>query len=367
MKPEESEFDLSSLFKDDVPLIDVRAPVEFKAGHFPSSVNLPLLNDEERRLIGICYKEKGQGAAIELGHSLVQGASKDSRVQAWVQFKRKNPNAVLYCFRGGLRSQISVEWMRDAGETVERVPGGYKAMRRYLMTVLESASSRQEFLVMGGKTGSGKTALLKKISPEFIDLEKHAHHKGSSFGIQGEQPSQVTFENRIAVDFLKRQSSPFILFEDESIMIGSLNVPKVLFNRMQNSPLVVLEKEVEERARQIAEEYVIERLKNQKHSPESVLDFMKKALVRIEKKLGGLQCSRILKQMTDAFGSARVLESETHLEWVTSLLVHYYDPFYERALKRHAPRIVFHGNERQCTEWIRGYSSKAFDGRNESW
>ena len=114
--------DFHRLVVEDIPLIDVRAPVEFQAGAFPNAVNLPLMNDEERRLVGICYKKKGQNSALALGHELVCGPVKAARVSAWSQFVEEHPTALLYCFRGGLRSQLSQEWAESAiGREIQRL------------------------------------------------------------------------------------------------------------------------------------------------------------------------------------------------------------------------------------------------------
>jgi tRNA 2-selenouridine synthase len=94
--------DFTHLFSTDTPLIDSRAPVEFKQGAFPYAQNLILMSNDEREQIGTCYKNKGQAKAIELGHQLVQGKAKDKRIEAWLKFIKNNPNGALYCFRGGL-------------------------------------------------------------------------------------------------------------------------------------------------------------------------------------------------------------------------------------------------------------------------
>ena len=110
-------------------MIDVRAPIEFASGALPSAVNLPLMSNEERHRVGICYKEQGQAAAIKLGHSLVTGALKDQRIDAWRAFMAENPSAVLYCARGVLRSQLSQDWLADAGIICPKVEGGFKSLR----------------------------------------------------------------------------------------------------------------------------------------------------------------------------------------------------------------------------------------------
>ncbi|MGD8569338.1 MAG: tRNA 2-selenouridine(34) synthase MnmH, partial [Gammaproteobacteria bacterium] len=115
------------LFLDDVPLVDVRAPAEYQQGAFPLARNLPLVNDEEREAIGIRYKEQGQEKAIELGYDLVKGDLKEQRVTNWTAFTREHPQGALYCFRGGMRSKISQQWIYDkTGVMYPRVIGGYK-------------------------------------------------------------------------------------------------------------------------------------------------------------------------------------------------------------------------------------------------
>lgn len=337
------------IFKKEIPLIDVRAPVEFGAGCFPKSVNLFLMNDEERKLVGTCYKQSGQSAAIELGHQLVNELKKKERVENWINYIKKNPDSMLYCFRGGLRSQISRQWIRERGLDIEVVPGGYKNLRRFLMEVLCEEPSFRKIFVLAGKTGSGKTEVLKKLKSSFIDLEKHANHKGSSFGSNGLQPSQITFENRVAADFLKVDPVKPVFIEDESIMIGSLIVPRVLFDVMMVSPLIVLERPLEERVSRIIQEYVIEQNLS--------LIFMLNALERIRKKLGGLNYSRIQTLMKlayeiDVVGLDLEKRIEAHRAWVEYLLVFYYDPFYERNLKRHENRIIFRGSERDCLDFM---------------
>ena len=88
-----------------VPFLDVRAEVEFAKGRFPTSTNIPILRDDERQLVGTCYKEEGREAAVKLGHFLVMGATKDRRIQAWCDFAKANPNTHIYCWRGGMRSE----------------------------------------------------------------------------------------------------------------------------------------------------------------------------------------------------------------------------------------------------------------------
>ena len=136
--PKNNEDDdmIRRIFTDDLPLLDVRAEVEFAKGAFPNSVNIPLLDDEQRRLVGTCYKEEGPKAAFDLGVELIT-PFKDQRIAAWKRFSEANPTGYLYCFRGGSRSQISQAGLKEAGVDYPLVDGGYKRMRQFLIDELE--------------------------------------------------------------------------------------------------------------------------------------------------------------------------------------------------------------------------------------
>lgn len=166
------------------PLIDVRAPVEFAQGALPGAVNLPLMVDEERRQVGIAYKQQGLSVAIALGEQLVSGDIKQSRIAAWQAYLTERPDAVIYCFRGGLRSQIAQQWLNAAGIVRPRIAGGWKAMRQALCQRVDAAAE-QPMLVVARLTGCAKTTLINRLD-NGVDLEAYANHKGSAFGRQPE-------------------------------------------------------------------------------------------------------------------------------------------------------------------------------------
>ena len=120
------------------PLIDVRAPIEFAAGALPGAINLPLMDDDERREVGIRYKHAGQASAVELGNRLVSGESREARLVAWEQAIKAAPDSVIYCFRGGMRSKISQQWLAERGYPLPRIRGGWKAMRTRFIETLEA-------------------------------------------------------------------------------------------------------------------------------------------------------------------------------------------------------------------------------------
>lgn len=328
-----------NLFFNSIPLIDVRAPIEYAEGSLPFSVNLPIMNDEERKLVGTCYKENGQAAAIELGHSLVSGMVKAERIESWKNFIGANPAAQLFCFRGGLRSQISCQWLNNSGVERVPIPGGYKAMRRFFLSHLEEAPL-PHLIRIGGLTGSGKTITLNKTRVS-IDLENLASHRGSAFGANGPQPSQIRFENELSLEIMKK--SDFAVVEDESSTIGNLTIPRRFFSHMRCAPLIILNTSIEERINNIYNDYV-------KNS--SALKF-KRSLVRIAKSLGGLRYLEIEREMLNAFEKDNTLQN--HENWIAKLLDYYYDPLYLRDIKRQNDLVIFQGPESEVLNYIESY------------
>lgn len=346
--------DYDQLLAGDIPLLDLRAPVEFSEGAFPLATNLPLMNDDERAQVGTCYKHKGQAAAIALGHSLVAGELREQRLQAWLNWLNLHPTGVIYCFRGGLRSQTVQQWLAEAGRPVRRVDGGYKALRQRLITELEHGFEQSGF-VLSGLTGSGKTDWLKR-SPLSLDLEGFAHHRGSSFGHWGEpQPKPIDFENRLAIARLKqrRLGVESWLVEDESAMIGRCPLPKRLYERMQQAPVLLLEVPFEQRVRQIQHDYVDTMLVRFHGDISRLSDYLQDSLQRLYKRLGDRDWRQLSQQMTDAINQQLLgFDSDGHQEWISELLNRYYDPIYTRHQANKEHRIVARGNEDELAHWL---------------
>ncbi|MCG9732103.1 tRNA 2-selenouridine(34) synthase MnmH [Shewanella sp. Isolate13] len=345
----------------DHPIMDTRAPVEFEKGAFPASVNHPLMEDEERRLVGTCYKEQGQAAAIELGHSLVNGEIKQQRVDAWLRFFNDNPNGYLYCFRGGLRSQLTQQWLKEAGLDIPFIEGGYKAMRQFLIETIDEAPNVTPMLILSGITGSGKTDFLLKRK-EAVDLEGLAHHRGSSFGRYHEgQPSQINFENSLAVALLKHQDSDakHLLLEDESYLIGRSALPQAFYAGMQAANVLVLEESLDARLARLLNEYVHkmhsgyrERL-GEEAGFEAFSQYLAQSITGIKKRLGGKQHDELQAMITHAL-SLQTSQNDTsaHLAWIERLLIKYYDPMYQYQIDKKAERIIFKGDHDAMHQWL---------------
>ena len=347
------------LFLNDTPFLDVRAEIEFEQGSFPTAVNRPILNTEERHSVGSCYKQKGQNKAIELGHQLVSGEVKQQRIDRWCQFAQENPQAHLYCWRGGMRSNLTQQWMKDAGVDIPLIPGGFKALRRVLLNQLEAAAAAPMFII-GGKTGTAKTPFVNEVATG-IDLEGFAHHRGSSFGRRVEEPpSAVNFENNLAIDVLKkRQEFPDtpIFLEDESRMIGPVSIPLSFWNGMVQAPIAVIDMPLDFRVERILQEYVIEMAAEYLAADpdqgfENYRQYLLASLGRIKKRLGGeryLQLDGIMQRAINQ--QQNTGEVAGHEAWIQSLLVDYYDPMYEYQLEKKQQRVVFSGDYQQVLEW----------------
>lgn len=319
--------------------IDVRAPCEFRRGHLPNSVNIPILNDLERDLVGKAYKKHGKERAVNLGHELCSGARKSKLLQDWVSEINKKSSLNLLCLRGGLRSQIASKWLQEIGKSINRVEGGYKALRQTCLSSLEKPDKK--FWIIGGKTGSGKTEIIKNLSNS-IDLEGRASHRGSAFGGQlQEQPSLSTFENYIAVDYLNLDRHSLVL-EDEGRSIGSVSIPPSWFDLMRASPIALVKLDLEDRVARIKAEYVDNALLEYGDDSVAVQQLHERyqeSARKIAKRLGGTNLASLRVLMEEAF-----LEKREHNDWIEHLLSNYYDPMYEYQLKRKSERIVFSGD-----------------------
>jgi len=271
-----------------------------------------------------------------LGHELVSGNIKEERIKAWLNQIKISPETQIFCYRGGLRSQISCEWIRKAG--IERYPieGGYKRIRRFFLSQLDEAPQPSLFR-LGGCTGSGKTQVLKHIKSS-IDLERLASHRGSAFGDNGIQPSQIRFENELALNLMKLNGPTVV--EDESAVIGKLTIPRRFFLHMRNSPLIILKSDEESRIKNIFEEYV------------APADFSKlnNSLERIGRRLGGVRFKEVSEELKTAFEKPKTIDH--HASWISALLRYYYDPFYERDIKRQASQIMFQGSAEEIVEFL---------------
>lgn len=351
--------DFKSIVLNQTPLIDVRAPVEFNQGAFNTASNLPLMNDDERQKVGLCYKQKGNEAAIKLGHELVNESARASRVEAWAQFMDQHPDALLYCFRGGMRSKISQQWLQDSGREIVRLKGGYKAFRRYLIEYLDNLPGlvnpqNIKPIVLAGRTGSGKTLAIHQLN-NAIDLEGLAHHRGSTFGRHATpQPTQINFENNLAmalIRFMENRPNKLVI-EDEGRNIGSVNFSKALFDTLKSGSRVVVETPMQERIAITLDEYVLQA--QQEYNDVTAWEaFMRAAFFRIQKRLGGERYQRVMTQFDLALQTQVNQNSvDDHQAWIHTLLAEYYDPMYDYQMQKNQHSVIFKGSIQEVVEYL---------------
>ncbi len=354
--------DYRSLFLNNIPMLDVRAPVEFDQGAFPFTQNIPLMNNQERTDVGICYKNFGQDEAIKLGHERVQGKIKSERIEHWAHFFEQHPQGLLYCFRGGMRSKISQQWIYEkTGLIYPRVKGGYKAMRRFLLDELEKSTQYIEPVILSGRTGTGKTLILKSIKQK-IDLEGLFHHRGSVFGKHvTPQPTQIDIENTLSIELLKHlhNNHKKMILEDEGSNIGSRRLPDDLVKKMQQSPVVLLKASIEERINITFQEYIIEDLAEHRSFYGDEQGFqlwseqLQGAIDKIQRRLGGVRHKELKTQLNKAIQQQISGNTESHKEWIRTLLVDYYDPMYDYQLSKKQERVVFTGKKNDVLDYLK--------------
>ncbi len=300
------------------PLIDVRSPDEYYKGHMPNSINIPLFDNDERSIIGTIYKKDGRKKAVIEGLKFFEKKMElllDNlfmNIDSYKTITNKNNNELfirIYCSRGGMRSK-SIAWLLEKFKlNIVTLKGGYKIYRRW---VLDSFSKKLKIVVIGGKTGTGKTrllSLLEKYKYQTIDLEGFACHRGSTFGGLGmkEQPSNEQFENQIAEKLNSFQFSNNIFVEAESANIGKCKIPYEFFNQMKNSRRIEILRSESNRLDELIDTYSVFKKEE-----------LQESVLRIKKRLGP-QRTKI------------ALESINSEKWdlVCRSVLDYYDKCYE--------------------------------------
>lgn len=290
--------------------IDVRTPLEFEEGSIPGSMNIPILNNEERVEIGTLYKQKGANVARERGLEIISPKLFSLFSQIKSQSSGKNP--ILYCARGGLRSQTMASVAALTGLRVSTIEGGYKYYRNEVLRVLNGVYPF-ELITLYGFTGAGKTLLLKKMKEKgfpVIDLEALAGHRGSVFGHVGMSKTQTqkNFEALLFNEIKKYKHTPCVFIEGESKRIGPVVLPESWMQQMKKGRKIVIQSSLQKRTQRILQEYFPQH-ENQ----------MEEALQKLQKRLGG----ELFKKIHDCF-----LE-KNYTSMIQLLLEQYYDRNYQ--------------------------------------
>lgn len=241
-------------------LIDARSPGEFAIDHLPGAINCPVLDDEERRIVGTLYKQQGAFEARRVGGAMV--AANLAR-HLWSDQFADQPaqwKPLVYCWRGGMRSGSMVTWLRLVGWDAQQLVGGYKSWRRHVIDELAQRAPQLPLRVLCGATGSGKTRILQALAAQgeqVLDLEGCARHRGSLLGAWPgvEQPSQTAFETTLAQQIETFDVQRPIYVEAESAKIGQRTVPLPLLLRLRGSPCIEVAVSAEARLEFLLRDY----------------------------------------------------------------------------------------------------------------
>lgn len=292
--------------------LDVRSEGEYAYGHLPHATSLPLFTNAERAAIGTLYKQTSSTEAILKGLDFV--GPKMSGFVRFVQPLVKDNKVFVHCWRGGMRSG-SMAWLfNQFGYEVYTMRGGYKAYRRL---VLEALAAPRNYLILGGRTGSGKTELLHLLQQngeQVLDLEDLAHHKGSAFGKLGQpaQPSTEHFENLLHRELQQMDTGKRIWLEDESKKIGTVVLNTAFWNHVKAAPLYVVDLPMEIRVKRLVADY--------SNNPVTELE---QSITTLRKRLGGNDW----KTAIDALHAGDLAQ-------VVRLLLYYYDKTYDYGLSQ---------------------------------
>jgi tRNA 2-selenouridine synthase len=303
-------------------IIDVRSPGEWAVDHLPGAINVPVLSDMERDDIGRRYaasafEAKKKGAAL-VARNIANALETqfDAMPREW--------RPLIYCWRGGNRSQAMATVMERIGWRPTLLSGGYVAFRRHVVSALERLASSFQFTVICGVTGAGKSLFLRTLGQQghqILDLEALANHRGSLLGSEptGGQPSQKAFDTAVWNILRRLDPARQVFVESESKKIGALQVPSSLIMRMRASPCIELNPSLEERVRYLLQDY-----SHFFNNPDTLISQ--------------------LERLRPLVGGDRINEWRGYIErydWsslVTSLLIHHYDPTYRRSMRNNFSR-----------------------------
>ena len=240
-------------------LIDARSPAEFALDHLPGAINCPVLDDEERRVVGTLYQQTGAFEARRVGAAMV-AANLAHHLRERFADQPADWKPLVYCWRGGLRSGSMVTWLRMVGWDAQQLAGGYKSFRRHVITQLDTLCPQLQLRVVCGTTGSAKTRILQALAAEgaqVLDLEALAAHKGSLLGaLPGvAQPSQKRFETLLATALEPMDIQRPVYIEGESARIGRLSLPRTLLDNLHAAPCIEIRASAEERLAYLLRDY----------------------------------------------------------------------------------------------------------------
>ena len=304
-------------------IIDVRSPSEFLLDHLPNAINLPVLFDEERALVGETYKQESRFKARKIGAALI-AKNTAKHIEKSLFLNKREWKPLIYCWRGGQRSSAFSTILSEIGWRPTLLNGGYKNYRSTVSDVMHKKIIKHRFILISGHTGTAKTEIikiLKKLKLQTIDLEELANHRGSVFGSNlAKQPSQKLFESFLFYKLNALNYKRPIVLEAESNKIGQIVIPTMVWNAMKKSPRIEIQAPISERAIYLTRTY--------------------KTLTENTTEL-----NRRLEFLKNQHGSKKIEEWKNYSEeknftkLATDLISSHYDPRYKNSLKKSSDLI----------------------------
>jgi tRNA 2-selenouridine synthase len=316
--------------RDHFVLIDVRAPLEFKDGHIPGAINVPLFTNDERAIIGTLYKQKGTDHAKWKAMEIVSPKIPDL-LQSIKEYAADGKEALIYCWRGGSRSGSVCTFAELAGLPVCRLTGGYKAYRTWCAEQLQEELFRgKKSVMLHGMTGVGKTLILDQLTSKgypTLDLERLANHRGSIFGHfgLGAPHNQKTFDGLLIDRLLELGQADHLILEAESRRIGHATLPDSMMEWRKEGIHFLLKAPLSFRIKVIMQEYV-EPAKNIEQFTTEAID----SFTQIKKRL----------KPNDRDIAEQMLKDNDFASFIELILVKYYDPFYQFHLNDYKGELI---------------------------
>lgn len=297
---------------EDYIFIDLRSESEYRDETIPGAINIPILDDDERKIVGTAYKQEDAEKAKMLGLEFV-GKKLPQMYKKISHLNTKDTRLVFFCSRGGYRSSSLVALLSSIGIHSIKLEDGYKGYRHHIIERLPSLVEDLKFIVLYGNTGTGKTEILKYLDEEtadVLDLEGAANHRGSTLGGVGlgEQNSQKMFES-ILYQKLKDRKTNTVFTEGESKRIGRDVIPECIFDKMKSGVHLNITSPIDYRVETILKDYV-----------QGTDDELIEAIKCLERHLGKSKVERYIS----------LIKSDNYEEVIEELMINYYDPLYEK-------------------------------------
>lgn len=306
-------------------IIDVRSPLEYEEDHIIGSINCPVLNDQERIIVGTIYKKESTFKAKIIGSSLTARNIAKHIEEKFIN-QQGSWQPLVYCWRGGQRSKAFSIILSEVGWRTCQLEGGYKKYRNEVINFLNRIGSKLKIILISGKTGSAKTKILQNIKlqgGQILDLENLANHKGSLLGkIPGlKQPSQKLFESKLYHQIKQLDLRKNVYIEAESSKIGNIHIPKTIWAKMIISPRIEIEADLELRSSFLLKDY-----RYMCENPELIKPIIYGLKNRLSKKLINDWLELITKKLW--------------LDLTKSFLENHYDPSYSSNTIKNDRKVI---------------------------